>query len=241
MQRLTVDTISTKSGTGKGNKTWTLIIVKGVDGIEATSFDTKLQSLGKGDVIDFEPELTSVDGKAKVNIKSWNTVSKAAVPPATVSPGVGAEPAPAPANTGLTVADIEARTRFTALIQATELAVRDKIKAGEILPWAGSFYRWLKNPSTTTAAATAPQPGKKAPEDMTTAELEAELFKKDTPRDPQTIKTRGDLFQACYDDFKKMPSNEVAKALGYAKPEDVSGRFPDLYLTIKSLKEGQNA
>ncbi len=82
MQKVTVGSVKTKSGQGGKSGTWTLVIVTGEDGAEFTSFDKKLTELGKGAVIELEPEITTKDGKTKVNIKEWKLISEGA-PPAT--------------------------------------------------------------------------------------------------------------------------------------------------------------
>ncbi len=82
MQKVTVASVKTKSGEGGKSGTWTLVIVTGEDGAEFTSFDKALTDLGKGAVIELEPEITTKNGKTKVNIKEWKLVSEGA-PPAT--------------------------------------------------------------------------------------------------------------------------------------------------------------
>ena len=79
MQKVTVATVRTKSGTG-GKGPWTLVILTGEDGAEFTSFDKALEKLGKGAVIEVEPEVITKDGKTKVNIKEWKLISEGAPP-----------------------------------------------------------------------------------------------------------------------------------------------------------------
>jgi len=79
MQRVTVANIKTKTGTG-GRGPWTLVILTGDDGAEFTSFDKALENLSKGTIIELEPEITTKDGKTKVNIKEWKLISEGTPP-----------------------------------------------------------------------------------------------------------------------------------------------------------------
>ncbi len=80
MQKVTVANVRTKSGEGGKGGSWTLVIVTGEDGAEFTSFDKGLAELGKGAVIELEPEVVTKNGKTKVNIKEWKLISAGAPP-----------------------------------------------------------------------------------------------------------------------------------------------------------------
>jgi len=88
VQKVTINEVKTKTGTGKKGD-WTLVIIKDTEGAEYTSFDKALTSLGQGAVIELEPEITTKDGKTKINIKEWKLVSEGKLP---ASPGE--QPAP---------------------------------------------------------------------------------------------------------------------------------------------------
>jgi hypothetical protein len=47
----------------------------------------------------------------------------------------------------------------------------------------------------------------------------------------------GTLFKVCFE-LWDMPPADVAKALGYASPKDISGVPQECYIKIKAIKEG---
>lgn len=244
MQKVTIAEVKTKSGEKHG-KPWSLVIVKDSAGVEYTSFDKGLEELGPGSVIEFEPDIASVDGKTKINIKDgWRIISKAAPPGPSGGTSAGASAAADPATVLL---EIDARARATALILAGDLAKDGKIKVDDILSWSNTFYAWLRTgaaratPAVPAAAAGPPKsaPAGKTAEQMTTDELAHELFdKKDKKpaRDAATIQNLGQLFQACKDDFNMGP-DAVAKELGYSSREQLTGgRVADFYRTIAEIR-----
>lgn len=78
------------------------------------------------------------------------------------------------------------------------------------------------------------QPAKKA---APAKEMVEPVSVKPTLTDPATIKTLGDLFNACLKDFK-LSKPQALKELGYTSQSDISDTPADCYLRILATREG---
>lgn len=222
MQKVTVKEV--RGPLGKGERKFFAVVDE--KGGEFTTFDTKVANITPGSVLEIEPEVTAKDGKTYINIKEWKLISEGTAIPAQASP----------ADLATVKLEIDARARITALILAGDLASKDKIKVEEINTYASKFYAWLQGKPAQAPAKQQAKPArvaKTAEPEKTKDELEKELFGKG--RDPESIKNLGDLFKACFDDFKMLPE-AVVKELGYSNKTEITETPAEAYRIVISIR-----
>lgn len=151
--KITVADLKTKTGEGKKGP-WTLVIIKGEDGAEFTSFDKSLSDLTIGSVIEFEPEISVQDGKTKLNIKEWKLISKAERPVLEVKTGDQMSKEEWAERNKIERASIEAQTAVKALLSMPGLGVTIPME----MPAVVNALDWC------IAKIVATMPAKPAPE-----------------------------------------------------------------------------
>jgi len=204
MQKIIVKEV--KGPLGRGEKKFFAVVDE--KGAEFTTFDTKIKDVTIGSILEVE---LRVEGKY-VNIAEWKVIEEGQSARAQVSPTTD-------------------RTRFyadfkiAALQVAGRLAAAGKIDKEEIESCADKIYAWLATQSKATT--------QRAPAEAKTTE-EAWKDMEHGERDPNTIKTLGDLFTACLADFN-MQRSDVIKELGYSKQEDIGESPAECYRKISQL------
>jgi hypothetical protein len=86
------------------------------------------------------------------------------------------------------------------------------------------------------AVGAASEPGE--PEEINFDETKKQSQQAKAQRDPQTIKTIGDLFQACHDDYGMM-ARDVIKELGYSSKADIAETPAECFIKIRDIKESK--
>ncbi len=205
MQKVRVTDIKVETG-DKDGRPWERVTIIGDDGTGFTTFDTKAKGL-KGALIELEP---IVKGNY-VNFKKWKVLEE----PTATAPVAKTDPAAA-------MLQIQADFKIAAVQVAGRLAAAGKINKEDIEGTTNKIYAWLTSQAQTTTA-------KAEVEGKTTEETWEGMASGE--RDPDTIKTLGDLFTACLTDFK-MQRPDVIKQLGYSKQEDIGESPAECYRII---------
>lgn len=208
MQKITVKEV--RGPLGKGEKKFFAVVDE--KGAEFTTFDTKIKDVAVGSILDVE---LRVEGKY-VNITEWKVIEEG-------------QPSQAQRSPMTDRTRIYADFKIATLQVAGRLASAGKIDKGEITTVADEIYAWITSqPKVTT---------QKAPAEAKTTE-EAWESMGHGERDPDTIKTLGDLFTACLADFN-MQRTDVIKELGYSKQEEIGESPADCYRIISKIKAEQ--
>lgn len=209
MQKVRVTDVKVEAGK-TGDRNWEKITITGEDGTQFTTFDTKAKGL-QGALIELEP---IVKGKY-VNFEKWNVLEKPPIP----IPIPESDPATARLQ-------IQADFKIAALQVAGRLAAAGKIDEEEITTCADQIYAWL-------AGRTKIETQKAKAEEQTSEKAWEALGGED--RDPDSIKTKGDLFTACLADFN-MQRSEVIKELGHSSQEEITESPSECYRIIRQAK-----
>ena len=190
-----------KGPLGRGDKKFFAVVDE--KGAEFTTFDAKVKDVSIGSILEIE---LKVEGKY-VNIVEWKVVEEG-------------QPAQIQSQPKVDRIRIYADFKIAAVQVAGRLAASGKIDQKDIPSCAGDIYQWL---TSRDKAQSQPAP------DQTTEEAWEGL--EHGERDPDTIKTLGDLFTACLADFK-MNRTAVIKELGYSKQEDIGESPAECYRII---------
>ncbi len=205
MQKITVKEV--KGPLGRGEKKFFAVVDE--KGAEFTTFDTKIQNVSPGSVLEIE---LKIEGKY-INIVEWKIIEEG-------------QPTQTPSSPTTDRIRIYADFKIAAIQVAGRLAAAGKIEEKDMSACASGIYQWL------TSRDKAEKPKATAGE-KTTEEAWEGIG--DEERDPDTIKTMGDLFTACLADFK-MPRSDVIKELGYSKQEDIGESPAACYRVITAGK-----
>lgn len=204
MQKIMVKEV--KGPLGKGEKKFFAVVDE--KGAEFTTFDTKIQKVSPGSVLEIE---LKIEGKY-INIVEWKVIEEGRPTQAQSSP-----------TTDRT--RIYADFKIAAIQVAGRLAAAGKIEQAEIQTCANQIYTWLSSQAKTTTI--------KDPTEAKNTEEEWEGMDR-KERDPDTIKTLGDLFTACLADFNMNRTNAI-KELGYSRQEDIGESPAECYRKISQL------
>lgn len=196
MQKVTINNVKTKSGKNQKGE-WELVIITGEDGAEFTSFDKKLKDLQTGDVIEIEPEITTKDGKTKINIKEYKLVSQANK---VVSLSSNGKPQ-----------DQTKEYRMSCLELSCKIAGEED-NSDVILNRAEKFYRWVNSGDLQPA----PHPVKAPPVQKTTNSEPGSA-----ENGKRIFKSIGDFLSACWNE-KQLNKTAVLLTLGVTDIGEVS-------------------
>ena len=206
MQKITVKEI--KGPLGRGEKKFFAVVDE--KGTEFTTFDTKIKDVTIGSILEVE---LKVEGKY-VNIVEWKVIEEGKPVQTQSSP---------PTDRIRIYADF----KIAAIQVAGRLAAAGKIEEKDIPPCASSIYQWLTSRDKT-------EPPKASAKEETIEKAWQGMGHNE--RDPDTIKTMGELFTACLADFK-MDRTNVIKELGYSKQADIGESPAECYRIIAQGKQ----
>ena len=175
MQKITVKEI--KGPLGRGEKKFFAVVDE--KGAEFTTFDTKIQNVSPGSVLEIE---LKIEGKY-INIVEWKVIEEGKPTQALGSPTTDR-------------IRMYADFKIAAVQVAGRLAAAGKIEEKDIPPCANSIYQWL-----TSRDKVQPIPA------QTTEEAWEGISHNE--RDSGTIKTMGDLFTACLAAFNMQRTDVI--------------------------------